>query len=217
MPVADLLEHCDRKEALSALSAVATQLLPEPTDVPASTIASLLLTEARSDLKINNDDNSSIAHTKLVDLFAQMLTKQLLPSSRVEEVVFRLGNDGELRPNQYKVAFTDQFREGAEKRGAKRSDVERIVEQPDRVQHLYASAVNADTEYLQSLFTKTIERATTRELCTVLVQATRKGNVQSVTSVWRIYHSDVDLNATMKPLDMLSAFVDVYGLDCTVG
>ncbi len=50
----------------------------------------------------------------------------------------------------------------------------------------------------------------------LLVHVNRDRDVFNVNSAWRIYHQDVNLIGISQPLDILRAFVEVYGLNMRV-
>jgi hypothetical protein len=50
----------------------------------------------------------------------------------------------------------------------------------------------------------------------LLVQTRREGDLQTVVSAWRVYHEDVDLHSVTKPIELLRAFVDKYGIEFSI-
>ena len=50
-----------------------------------------------------------------------------------------------------------------------------------------------------------------------LVQTYRNGMTQIVQSAWRVFPSDVDLTNANRPVEMLKAFAETFGVPITVG
>lgn len=68
-----------------------------------------------------------------------------------------------------------------------------------------------------SIFLKEIHTAKPGNDHWLLVQTHRQGLVQQAQSAWRIFPDVVDLADAEKPIDVLKAFVEVFGLELNLG
>jgi hypothetical protein len=205
------------------LAALIQWFLPQPRDEEPETLPSDLkalqhsaLAEIQANLSIDPADQSAMTKAKILEFLAKEMSGPVVRGTRGEQAKRRLGQRGDLRPDFYKIEFGDSFHE-AEKRGIRKSHVEDALRHPDEVQHLLPERIQKEGFPAVSLYAKNHGEQRSADQFTLLVQTTREGYTQRVDSTWRVYHSDVNLSQAHEPLDLLRAFVEVYGLYCRVG
>ena len=149
---------------------------------------------------------------RLFEVLSKEMSEYVLRGNARTEAKARLGNRGELPLNQYELKFASAFDSLAEI-GTRRSHVESAIRTPDRVEHLLPERFDFGMDFGITFVAK-YEKASRRENnFWLLVQTQRVKAALNVTAAWRVYLSDVKLKSDPSPLDILRAFVDVYGLD----
>ncbi|MGI9066519.1 MAG: hypothetical protein ACR2HX_08950 [Pyrinomonadaceae bacterium] len=177
-----------------------------------------LIHDLRIRLRLKRDDNSPEAMSKIYDYLAKEIGRIALANVDIKEIKSRLGQRGDLASTLYQIEFTPQFVEGYERRGVNRTDVERTLQAPDRVDHIVPTGLGMHPDKATSLYVKLFHnKSTPSNTFSLLVACERVGYVQRVGHAWRIFHSDVDLSATKTAIDVLRAFLDKYGITITVG
>lgn len=211
-------------EAQKLLTSATELFLPRPedklpsSDVPADTRALIddLLAEIRRIAKLRPADDSARARTVILSHLSKAMADQTLDNARVNEIKARLGQRGELPATLYRLQFRDSLRE-AEKRGIKRSHIEDVVYARDSmVEHLLPDQIQVGGYPAVSIYGKTYGETRSRDRFTLLVLTNRANDVQVFDAAWRVYHSDVDVSKVSSLLDLLRAFVGVYGLDISL-
>lgn len=217
------LKNLSSERIEQVLASLIQRFLPQPRDEEPEALPNDLkelqdsvLAEIQGNLKIEPSDHSTTAKAKILEFLTKEMSEPVVGGARGEQAKIRLGQRGDLRPDFYKIEFGDSFRE-AEKRGIKKSHVEDALRHPDEVQHLIPERIRAEGFPAVSLYTRHHGHQRSTDRFTLLVQTMREGYTQRISSTWRVYHSDVNLSQAHEPLDMLRAFVDVYGLYCRVG
>jgi hypothetical protein len=141
------------------------------------------------------------------------IKRLLLREESVRDALARAGQAGRLAPSIYGVSQPKVFRQRFAPFGISKDDVVNAIHRPDDYQHLLTDyAVEKDTI---SLFMKAI-RPRDREAYWLLVQTHRVETNQEAQSAWRIYDTDVELTKASMPIDVLKAFVNVFGLPFAV-
>jgi hypothetical protein len=217
------LKNRNQKDVERVLASVTQRLLPQPRDellnVEAEELRELqdsILLEIRDRLKLSTTKETPESQTKILDFLFKEMSAPVTSGKRGEQARARLGQRGELRPDLYHIKLGDFHRE-LEKRGVKRSHIEDALRRPHEVQHLLPDKIRSREFPALSLYIKHHGDLHSPERFTLLVQAQREGDRLTINSAWRLYHTDVDLSRAHEPVDMLRAFVDVYGLYCRVG
>jgi hypothetical protein len=206
-----------------ALASLIQRFLPQPRDEGPETLPGDLrelqdstLAEIQARLGIEPADQSAVTKAKILEFLAKELSEPVLRGARGEQAKIRLGQRGDLRLDLYKIEFDAFFHDTAEKRGIRKNHVEYALRHPDEAQHILPGRIKAEGFPAVSLYAKHHGDPRSTDRFTLLVQTERKGYLQHINSAWRVYHSDVNLSQVHEPLDILRAFVDVYGLYCRV-
>ena len=201
------------------LASLIQRLLPhpgiEPSEAEPGDVKELqdsLLAEIRERFNLDPADQSQTAQAKLFKFLVEEMSEPVMKGAREKQAKARLGQNGNLRSDLYRIKFGDSFHANEVTGGIRRSHVEEALRHPNQVQHLLPERFGLGEDTLAvSIYAKHNEKFI------LLVQTTRKGDTQLVGSAWRVYHSDVDLSAAYEPLEMLRAFADVYGMYFRVG
>jgi hypothetical protein len=218
-----ILNNIDPKLAQGILASLALGMIPDPGIEQPSFVPSVdfdreqLLRDLRARLHLKRDDNSPRAMSKLYGALAEEMKRLSLQGKDLDTVKVRLGQQGSLSPAEYQVIFSPEFRETAEACGISESTAESVVRRPDSYEHFVPEHAGFDPDNSISLFLRVQKETRHSERYIILVFTRRKGYVQDVRSAWRVYPSDVDLSQSISPRDVLTAFVDVFGANITIG
>lgn len=177
-----------------------------------------LLNEIRHRLGLSPSDNSPAAKTKLYQVLVSEINKVAFDGVDVNKVRERAGQRGYLAPKLYKLEFESTFETDAALLGIGHWEVRSALRRPDDVKHLNPEEFGVeDLDKAFSLYMKERIRRDKSDCHLLLILTDRKGDVQHVLDAWRVYYSDVDLTRASTPLDILRAFVNVYGLNMSIG
>src|ERR1019366_3011887 len=95
----------------------------------------------------------------------------------------------------------------------KPSHVDDAVKHPDDYQHIMDANASDEGKGKISIFLKKVTAAKRGNDHWLLVQTHRDGLKQIVQSAWRVFPDVVELSEAEKPIDVLKAFVDVFGIE----
>jgi len=156
---------------------------------------------------------------RIYSTLSNEISKSVFMQVNETEVKQRLGQKGLLNPRLYKIGFSDFFKKETMKFGITRSHVEDSMRSPHRVEHLMlpGNFSRADDPPTFSLYLKMPRVQRRANVFSLLVLSTRNGADQSVIAAWRVYHSEVDVSKFERPLDVLRAFAEKYGMPVTAG
>jgi hypothetical protein len=208
------------QEAAVILAGVTKQLLPEELTEPTlephpdADVNQRILEEVYHKLKVSPDDKSDESQARVINYIGNELSRAALAYSDVQEITNRIGQQGNLRADAYKVILTSTHEKAARTYGITRAQIKDAVNYPDDFQHLLPGLFGP-TDNAISLFVK--EHDNESDPFTILVQTKRTGSTLEVNKAFKIYYSDVDLVHSLTPLDVLLAFVNEYGVNITVG
>jgi hypothetical protein len=215
--------HHDGQEILLA---IVKDFLPKPDeaasffhDAQRAAIRDEVLGEVRRRLRLGPDDHSPTANALILNFISNEIAGYVATPTLEHRIRTRLGERGDLRPDQYDIKFSQQFDDLSVKRGIRRSQAREALTHPDNVQHLTPRADIFEPREGEeiSLYAKTYGAPDPTKEYTILVTARRHGYTLTVTSAWQVYHSDVNVVSAQTPLDILQAFVDTYGVPFQVG
>jgi len=211
------LKHHSPRERERILSRVVLSLMPDPELDPQSTIS---VENQLIHQRILEEIQPSGTANKL-GLF-QRLSREISIATfsqvRKDDVKARLGQKGLLRQDLYKIELSEGFKKGTTRFGISLTDAEEALRRPEAVEHLLPD--HFDQSGNQPSFTlilKTPRVKRRNDAFTLLVLSKREGTVQTVLAAWRVYHSDINISAPLRPLGVLIAFADRYGFPITVG
>ena len=174
------------------------------------------LDEIRSRLKISSDTDPELAHSLVAKTIGDTLRQSILGHADASAVLKRIGNAGRLPPAAYNVVQPPAFQAAFYRLGLSRNHIEDAVKRPDDFQHLMTEGMPESWQDI-SLFVKFVASREQSRRHWLLVQAHRVGIDKHVVAAWRIFLNDVNLETAQRPIDVLKAFVEVYGFPVTVG
>jgi len=211
----DALKSLDNKQKEGILSKMALRLMPSPNDdgqvlAQEEELYKNVLEEIRKRTRLSSGDNSNKARTKIIHYLSEELSRLIFLESDISETKSRIGQKGNLRPDQYDVEFSKSFIESFVKLGIPKRLAERTVHYPDSVEHFDPQKEGVEGA---SLYLKYIPTSRQVSDYYLLVSSIRSGNVQLVDSAWVVFPSEVNINDGSSPLDVLKSFVSVYGVD----
>lgn len=215
------LENKSAQEAKKVLAAVSTTVLPQPFEVDfisqygmSEETVNSVLAEIRRKLGIAQNDHSRQAQSKIVDFLSNTLSEITFANVDKMAVRARLGQRGDLSLNLYEIRYGKDFNKKLTYSGLRRSEVQKTLKNPDAFEHLkpitYVRERNLSISFLLKNF------ITGGNKYTAFVVADRSDFFLEIENVWKIYHDEVDV--TQKtPHQIFEAFLDVYGIDITMG
>jgi hypothetical protein len=219
----DSLERFDSATANGVLAAAALASGPDPGvgERPLvlrtySKEAAELLAEIRSRLGISGDADTPEVRASMSKVLAEALRQSMLSDAAASEALQRVGAAGRLAPAAYNVIQSPEFREVFYGLGVRPNYVEDAVKRPDDHQHLMTEGM-PETLQDMSLFMKRVMSQDFRKRHWLLVQSHRVGTDQRVGAAWQVFPQDVNIELAGQPLDVLKAFVEVYGVPVKVG
>ena len=215
------LKSYSTHDAAVILAGVTRQLLPEelieptadPNPVNTAT-RQRVLEEVYQRLKLSPEDKSEESQARVINYIGMELSRATLAGANLQEIENRVGQQGNLRPDAYKVTLTSRDEEYFRKYGISRLQIKTTVNEADDFQHLLPGLFGP-VDSTVSLFIKSHSNGD--DPFTSLVQAERAGATLKVQHAFKIYDSDVDLDHAREPLDILLAFIEKYGMKITVG
>lgn len=214
------LEALDRREVERILSGLTVSLLPDPgigARSPLLTadpqIYSTVMKDIQHYLRISPSDLSPKNRAKVLEFLSNQMTEVALADADLKRVKMRLGQRGDLRPDQYEIEYIPYFG-ASEEHGVRRNHVTDVLRHPDAVQHL---PVMREQSPAISIYLKAEVKMKGRDRFSILVLTQRLGFVQRVNLGFRLYHSDIELSSVSSPVNGLRALVDRYGFELKAG
>jgi hypothetical protein len=215
------LKNYNNREAALILAGLSRQLLPdellEPTldEAPInSETHQRVLAEVYRKLRLTAEDKSEESQARVINYIGKEMSRVALAGSDLHAVENRVGQQGNLRPEAYKVILTSRDEEYFYKYGLHRGQIKATVNEADDFQHLLPGLFGPVDNNV-SLFVKIYPNGD--DPFTILVQAERAGATVKVQHAFKVYDSDVNLDYVREPLDLLLVFVEKYGFQVTVG
>lgn len=170
-----------------------------------------ILEELRRRLNLNASNDAG-ARALLLEALAEQIVRISMAGKDIGEVLERAGNNGVLSPSHYRVVFGQNFNICAAL-GTKVAHVVDGIARPDDVQHF--TGRNGEKPF--SLFLKFQPGSTPGRSFWLMVYAHRTGTTLLVQNAWRVYVDDVDLTEAQRPVHVLRAFVQKFGLEIQIG
>jgi hypothetical protein len=219
----EVLKALDRPTANGVLAAAALSSAPDPGVGERPVVlqkygkeAAAVLSEIREQLNVSPENDSPETRARIAKVLTDALRQSILTSANQTEVLTRVGAAGQLSPVAYNVVQPNDFQATFFSLGLSRNYVEDAVKHPDDYQHLLTEGMPDDWKDI-SLFMKRVMSREERKRHWLLVQTHRMGLDQIAIAGWQIFPDDVNIERARRPIDVLKAFVDVFGVPITVG
>ena len=220
----DSLKAFDPATANSILAAAALSTAPNPGisgedefEKAYQEHIGTVLSEIRQKLQLAAMDNSERARVSIDRFLSKALDENVIPGGAAEAALARAGQSGRLSPSIYKVVQPEHFRRVFYSLAVTKDQVHEGINEPDDYQHLMTEDALVGEADVFSIFMKQARAKKGIDANWLLVQSYRRGIEQIAQSAWRIYPKDVDLQHAQEPLDVLRAFVEIFGLNVMVG
>ncbi len=214
------LKNLDNTTANNVLAAAALSMAPDTGlgfDRIVATYkaeADAVIRELREKLDLGEGHLVPEQQARIDRLLGQAISATVFAERNPNDALARAGQAGRLPTGLYEVTLTPGFLPMFGRYGIKKKLIEEAIHKPDDFEHLLTE--DAKEQDVISLFMKRM-LPSGREPHWLLVQTHRQGIVQVAQSAWRVYPTDVDLSHAEKPLDVLKAFVETFGLGITLG
>ena len=176
-------------------------------------ISAALVEEVRQALDLRPDDNSAKAVLDIRGYLSREVDRRLFAGVDRKALRESLGTRGALSLGGYDIVESDQFKRAQVKESAKFAI--RCVRTADMTQHILSKFATSDDRQF-SLFLKAVD-GTRGGRHWVIIETLRQGTVLRLSALWRLFPQVVDIDLVSEPMDVLAAFVSVYGLPLTVG
>lgn len=216
-----ILEKYDRRTANNILGAAALTTGhnvegAEPKLVRAyDSEARELLSQIRTQLRIY-DDESTEAQLSISNYITKAIQQNLFSDKDVNQALAAAGQAGRLNPAIYIVVQPRGFSDLFSLLSVKPSHVDDAVKHPDDYQHIMDAKANDESKGKISIFLKKVTAAKQGNDHWLLVQTLRDGLKQIAQSAWRVFPDVVELSKAEKPIDVLKAFVDAFGVEISL-
>jgi hypothetical protein len=218
------LKKLDDQTAMGVLTRIALGTSANPGVGDAARYADSLgpqeqavLSEIRGQVKVAPDDTPARIDAQIAEIVSQAISESVLRGKNAAEIRRRAGAEGRLPPSMYEIKLSPGFAENFRQFGARDSHALDTVAHPDDYQHLLTEDAPADAIDEFSLFQKWQAGNSREHGYWALVTTHRVGATLQVLHLWRVYPSDVNIQEAKKPLDVLAAFCETYGLDIQFG
>jgi hypothetical protein len=155
------------------------------------------------------------SEARLATLLAEQIRELALAGKDEEAILSRAGQAGRLLPDLYRISYNANFYDAFVGLGTRIAHVENAIRQPTKVQHFVTDPVSKVAPF--SLFLQFHAGTRPKDSFWLAVVAQRQGQTLIVHCAWRIYPSNVDLQDAQEPIDVLEAFVKIFGLAIVVG
>jgi hypothetical protein len=213
------LKNLDTKTAQRILSDLTTALLPNPrvgTESGKLGFDSAIYEGVREEihrlLRIDPSDLSPMSRAKVFQFLARQMSDIALADANINSIKKRIGQRGELRPDLYEIKFLKTF-EMSEDIGIRRNHVSEVIRQPDSQYQLPMKHVPPEEYGTFSLLLRQHSGRNYRDSFALLVLTRRFGYTHDVVIAYRVYHSEVGFSDAQSPLNILLAFLEIYGVD----
>lgn len=218
MSALQALKGSEPAEALKALAYVTQSFLPNPgineTESAPSELAIAILSEIQSYYPPERREQSSKARANLYRLLSSEMTNAALAGIKRNEVQQRLGERGILWPYRYKVVFSRFYLQNKKDLDVGEEEITRAVHHPTDSKHYFRQQNTLDA-YALSLFIRDQKKKEVPHK--LLVIANRNNDTLEVKIALRVIAGAVSTEKEERPLDVLKAFTDRYGLEVQVG
>ena len=197
----------DREPATArkALVDASGQVLREQLSTDGS--AAAIISEALE--KTKNASSAQKRFADIASILSRAISDVILPDEQREIVRKRLGQKGKLPISLYHVGMSPKFLANVNYSCVRENHARNAITRGEGVQHFVSVIEGKQGEPFRSLFTQNCQ-------FTVLVNAMRNGDLLIVEDAYRVYHDEVDLNGAETPLEVMKAFLSVFGEDCTL-
>jgi hypothetical protein len=219
----DTLRSFDTPTANGVLAAAALVSSPDPGGGERPAViqryekeAREVLSEIRARLAIADND-SLAARASVSKVLAEALQQSILSHANRTDILARIGSAGGLWPAAYNVIQSGEFAATFRALGINPSHVEDAVKHPDDFQHLLTEGMPDDRRDISLFMKRVLPARDANNRRWLLVQAHRVGVDQKITAAWFVFPKEVNIESARKPLDVLRAFAEAYGVPLTIG
>ena len=160
------------------------------------------------------DRDANLENAAMLEILSSEMSRLMYAQVTKEDVRSRLGSEGKLPPELYSVSFSPKFDANRDFYGVRESHVISAVHNCDQAQHFTTVAEGEKGTPFVSLFVQTPRVKGAR--FTIIVYARRFGAQLVVEDAYKVYHDEVPLAETDKPLVQFQKFVAKFGLDLTL-
>lgn len=208
------LKNLDRSMANATLAMAAMNVAgPGMATIPEkySELSRRLVNEVKLKLDIPEDDNSAENLERVRVVLAAEVNKRVYDGVDRGAVRRRLGARGALPTAGYKLSFAADF---AKDFGEKESFVRESILRADHICHLGQGT--ADDDPACTIFARKVRSKDRRSEQWALILAQRTGDKIDILALWRIFDATVDTSQCKDVVDLLRAFLNIYGVEMTI-
>lgn len=149
--------------------------------------------------------------TNVRSVLADELRKVILPPDSVARVRERVGQKGLMKPSTYRVLYADEFIAREKSTRVSRREVEWVMNQPDRIDHLKLDDPNACP------LTFAIRARSGPRPYWILAVFLRKGGSMRAVTAWKVPAAQCEYTTSKEIVELLKLFVEAYGADLEIG
>jgi hypothetical protein len=210
------LERYDKEKRAAMLTSLALATSPTPVGsagLPEAQAA--LLRDIKRQIGIAPEDETPKARSRLDTFLASALSEALMGDDQEKAALARAGMAGRLSPTMYDIIVTPSFKNMFANLAVRKNDFETTVREADEahVQHLFPDP-SIDEGF--SFFMRWISARGKFQPYWSVAGAHRRGAELHAHTLWRIYLGDINISEADRPVDVVRALVDRFGLEVTV-
>lgn len=211
------LQGVDTAVAQVALANLTKNYLPWPLEQEALPEDEVTL-DAKAELDSlftgSGSPGSKGHNQEVLNFLYRQMASLAIPKGSTEQIKERLGSKGDLPSDQYKIEFGSTAKEFG-KRGVSRKEVIQAIRRPDSVTHLLRGEKKIEGASPISIYLKQSKWRGNQIF--LIVQTKREGAVLQISTAWKVLSNDLHLGSPFNALEALQAFVEIFGLDFSIG
>ncbi|WP_313337320.1 hypothetical protein [Sphingobium yanoikuyae] len=173
-------------------------------------ISTRLVDEAKLKLGISVEDQSPDSMERVRSFLAAEVNRRVFDGVDRNAVRSRLGAQGRLSNGAYKMSFAENFSDFKESERFVRD----CIVSADDTCHLVPMNEGNDKEF--SIFSKKVSSLNRKRSYWAIALCFRQGSELKVVNFWRLFDQTVDVLGSENALDLLSSFLDVYGIPLVI-
>jgi hypothetical protein len=212
------LSNIEPHIAQRALSEITKKFIPSPTEHkedPHNSLHDAILSEIIEILKIHGEPTELNNSQKIIAFLLNEMNSLVLNERKIKNARERLGERGDLALTLYEFKFGDDTSK-FKSRGIEKSEILKTVKNPDRFTHLLRGQEIDEGKAPISIYVRSFRFR--QENIFLLVETKRKGDVQLISTAWKIFPKDIGMDLSDdNALSILKRFVDYYGIEFSIG
>lgn len=170
--------------------------------------AQQLLEEIKLELGIEGD--SSEDRARMRDAISELVIQTVMSGSSLSDVKSRLAIKGELPLSAYRIKFAKGL---LKQSGENENFIRRAIKADPEIQHILPKNIPVEAGVRGMTLMVIPQKSSRGNDHWIILDAMRSGDELVISDIFRVFPEVVDLSEACNPLDVLKAFVKVYGIE----